>query len=123
MRGAAEDRCMKENREEGLTLAPYLALSRDLSALLTPAPPDDRFRAQLYGSLIDHARRRQSQPLLLPLMEEDPETGIPRRVVRWVTNVPGQDRRWVWGAAAVGSAVSLAGLVTYVWHRRGSRAA
>ena len=114
---------MKEHREDGLTLAPYLALSRDLSALITSVSPDDQFRAQLYGSLVDRARRQQSQPLLLPLTEEDPETGIPRRVVRWVANVPGQDHHWVWGAAAVGSAVSLAGLVTFVWHRRGSRAA
>jgi hypothetical protein len=114
---------MKENREDGLTLAPYLALSRDLSALLTPVSPDDQFRAQLYDSLVDRARRQQSQPLLLPLTEDDSDTRIPRRVVRWVANVPGQDRRWVWGAAAVGSAVSFAGLVTYVWHRRGSRAA
>jgi hypothetical protein len=114
---------MKENREQSLTLAPYLALSRDLSALIIPGSPDDQFRAQLYGSLLDHARRQQVQPMLLPLTEEDPETGIPRRVVRWVAQVPGQDRRWVWGAAAVGSAVSLAGLVTLVWHRRGNRAA
>ena len=114
---------MKENREQSLTLAPYLALSRDLSALIIPVSPDDQFRAQLYGSLLDHARRQQVQPMLLPLTEEDPETGIPRRVVRWVAQVPGQDRRWVWGAAAVGSAVSLAGLVTLVWHRRGNRAA
>jgi hypothetical protein len=114
---------MKENREQSLTLAPYLALSRDLSALIIPVTPDDQFRAQLYESLLDRARRQQVQPMLLPLTEEDPETGIPHRVVRWVANVPGQDRRWVWGAAAVGSAVSLAGLVTYVWHRRGSRAA
>ena len=114
---------MKEHREQSLTLAPYLALSRDLSALVTPVSPDDQFRAQLYGSLLDHARHQQIQPMLLPLTEEDPETGIPRRVVRWVAHVPGQDRRWVWGAAAVGSAVSLAGLVTLVWHRRGNRAA
>ncbi len=114
---------MKENREQNLTLAPYLALSRDLSALITPVSPDDQFRAQLYGSLLDHARRQQVQPMLLPLTEADPETGIPRRVVRWVAHVPGQDRRWVWGAAAVGSAMSLAGLVTLVWHRRGNRAA
>ncbi len=114
---------MKENREQSLTLAPYLALSRDLATLVTPVSPDDRFRTQLYGSLLDHARRQQVQPMLLPLTEEDPETGIPRRVVRWVAHVPGQDRRWVWGAAAVGSAVSLAGLVTFVWHRRGNRAA
>ena len=114
---------MKEKREQNLTLAPYLALSRDLSALITPVSPDDRFRAQLYDSLADRARRQQSQPMLLPLTEEDPQTGLQRRVVRWVASVPGQDHRWVWGAAAVGSAVSLAGVVTFVWHRRGNRAA
>ena len=80
---------MKENREDGLTLAPYLALSRDLSALITPVSPDDQFRAQLYDSLVDRARRQQSQPMLLPLTEEDPETGIPRRVVRWVAQRAG----------------------------------
>ncbi len=116
-------RHMKQYHEQRLSVTPYLALSRDLSALLAPAPPDARFRAELHRSLVDRARREQLQPALLPLIEDEVESGLSRRVFRRVVTVPGQDRRWVWGAAAVGSAVSLAGLVTYVWHRRGSRAA
>jgi hypothetical protein len=106
-----------------LPLAPYLALSRELAELIVPVRPRADFRAQLYHSLVAQARQRPANAALLPLPELEPAAGIPTRFARWVITAPAQDRRWVWGAAAVGSAVSLAGLVTYVWRRRGSRAA
>lgn len=114
---------MKDISKSTLSLAPYLALSRELSELIIPVQPRGEFRAQLYNSLLDHARQRPAHAALLPLSGSEPTGGIPARFARWVITTPAQDRRWVWGAAAVGSAVSLAGLVTYVWRHRGSRVA
>jgi hypothetical protein len=114
---------MKDTSRSTLPLAPYLALSRELSELIVPVRPRADFQAQLYRSLTDQARQRPANVALLPLPEIEPAAGISTRFARWVVTAPAQDRRWVWGAAAVGSAVSLAGLVTYVWRRRGSRAA
>jgi len=114
---------MKDTSKSILPLAPYLALSRELSELIVPAPPRADFRAELYHSLVARARQRPANAALLPLPEIEPAAGIPTRFARWIVATPGQDRRWVWGAAAVGSAVSLAGLVTYVWRHRSSRAA
>lgn len=113
---------MADNDKTELTLAPYLTLSRDLAALLTPVQLRETFRAELYRSLMDRACQQTPEPLFLPVPSHNAPQGIPTRFVRWVVSVPSEDRRWVWGAAAVGSAVSLAGIVTYVWHRR-SRAA
>jgi hypothetical protein len=114
---------MKDTPKSTLTLSPYLALSRDLSVLIAPVRMREEFRAQLYNSLLDHASQQRASVRLPPLSASEPTAGIPARFARWVIAVPGQDRRWVWGAAAVGSAVSLAGLMTYVWHRRANRAA
>lgn len=114
---------MKDTSRSTLPLSPYLALSRELSELIIPVRPRGEFHAQLYNSLVDHARQRPAHAALLPLPGSDLTAGIPARFARWVITTPAQDRRWVWGAAAVGSAVSLAGLVTYVWRHRGSRAA
>lgn len=104
-----------------LPLAPYLTLARDLSAVIVPVQPRSEFRSELYRSLLECAAQRQAE--LFPPADQRQTPGIPARFARWVVAAPGQDRRWVWGAAAVGSAVSLAGLVTYVWRRRVSRAA
>lgn len=114
---------MNDNQPTALKLAPYLTLTRDLAAVLTPMPPSDEFRATLYHSLIASARQQHAHRLLLAPVPEETSGGIPERVAQWVAATPGADRRWVWGAAAVGSAVSLAGLVTFMWRRRGQRAA
>lgn len=100
-----------------LPLAPYLTLSRDLSAVIVPVQPRSEFRAELYHSLLAQAAQ------CLPAADRSPAAGIPVRFARWVIAAPGPDRRWVWGAAAVGSAVSLAGVITYFWRQRGRRAA
>ncbi len=112
-----------EDQKPELTLLPYLALARDLSALLIPVQPSECFHAELYRSLVENARQRQAQAVLFPPATDEVSTGIPRRVARWVMSVPGQDRRWVWGAAAVGSAVSMAGIATYMLRHRGRKAA
>jgi hypothetical protein len=114
---------MKDTSRSTLPLAPYLALSRELSELIVPVQPRADFHAELYHSLVERARQRPANIALLPLPEIEPTAGIPTRFARWIVAAPRQDRRWVWGAAAVGSAVSLAGLVTYVWRHRGSRVA
>ena len=114
---------MPDSTKSALTLAPYLTLARDLATLLTPVPVRDEFRTELYRSLVERARLQAPEPVFIALPNDAETNGIPLRFVRWVASVPGDDRRWVWGAAAVGSAVSLAGLVTYVWHRHSNRAA
>jgi hypothetical protein len=114
---------MSESQPPALTLAPYLTLARDLAVVLIPAPPSDEFRATLYHSLIASARQQHAHRLLLAPRPPDAANGISERMAHWVAAAPGADRRWVWGAAAVGSAVSLAGLVTFMWRRRGQRAA
>jgi hypothetical protein len=129
----AKDGRMKENAKPRLTLTPYLALSRNLSALITPVRPRDEFRASLYRSLVaqagpaglgvDGEQRLSADAAMLAVRDGRTTHTIPARFAHWVATTPGQDRRWVWGAAAVGSAVSLAGLVTYMWRRRSSRAA
>jgi hypothetical protein len=114
---------MYENRKPELTLLPYLALARDLSTLLTPVQPNEHFHAELYGRLVESARQQQAERSLLSPATDEASTGIPHRVARWAMSVPGQDRRWVLGAAAVGSAVSVAGIAAYVLRHRGRRAA
>ncbi|MGC8780612.1 MAG: hypothetical protein ACP5UQ_07075 [Anaerolineae bacterium] len=103
-----------------LPLAPYLGMARELASLIVPVQPRSEFRADLYEELMERARRRQTAGL--PVVEIAPAEGIPARFARWIVNGPTQDRRWVWGAAAVGSAVSLAGLATLVWRRRSKAA-
>jgi hypothetical protein len=89
-----------------LTIVPFLALARELAALFAPVSPRPEFRSNLEGTLIAEARQQAAQFALLPVMVESRDGG---------------DRRWVKGAAAaaaVGSAVSLAGIVVYVLRRR-----
>lgn len=114
---------MKDTLPPPLPLAPYLALARELSALIVPVQPDSEFRAALYHSLLANAAQRQAQSAMPSATARTLEAGIPVRFARWVIAVPGQDRRWVWGAAAVGSVVSVAGLMAYFWRQRERRAA
>ncbi len=114
---------MKNTSLSPLPLAPYLALARDLSGVLAPIQPRSEFRAQLYHSLMAQAEPAERAAEALPVADRESLIDIPARLARWVAAAPLPDRRWVWGAAALGSAVSLAGLMTYVWLRRGHRAA
>ncbi|MCU0509015.1 MAG: hypothetical protein MUC34_11575 [Anaerolineae bacterium] len=90
-----------------LSVVPYLALARELAALFTPVAPRPEFRADLERTLIADARRQSAESVLFPVAIESREGG---------------ERRWVMvsaaAAAAVGSAVSIAGIVVYVLRRR-----
>jgi hypothetical protein len=100
-----------------LSVVPFLGLARDLSALLLPVQPRSQFRADLERSLLAEARQQNATSSLADYA--------------WTAGPAGArfdllERRWVIGAAAaaaVGSAVSLAGIMAYVLHRRGDRAA
>ena len=89
-----------------LTIMPFLALARELADLFAPVAPRPEFRADLERMLIAQARQQAAQAALFPVAIDAREPG---------------ERRWVKGAAAaaaVGSAVSLAGIVVYVLRRR-----
>lgn len=106
-----------------LSLGPFLALARDLAALLAPIHPRPEFKEALESGLVTAARQQYARNMLK----------IPDPVASWSSAgimpeprglVAGdRERRWVIGAAAIGSAVSVAGLAAYLWHQRGQRAA
>lgn len=88
-----------------VSLAPFLALVRELSAEIIPVRLRVEFRDELQRELMAAARQQYARDLLI-----------------WTTPAPPQaktSRRWVWGAATVGSAVSLASIVAayYMRHR------
>lgn len=102
-----------------LSLAPWLALARDLADLLVPVQPRPAFRAELERSLLAMARQQQARTRLAiaPVAEAWPAwPGIWADRVAQCLRLPDDlsERRWVLGAAAVGSAVSLAGILAYV---------
>ena len=92
-----------------LSVVPFLALARELGALLVPVQPRADFRTELERSLLAQARQQNAQARLVPVLVEGRD---------------GLERRWVVvgaaaaAAAAVGSAVSIAGIVVYVRRRR-----
>jgi hypothetical protein len=90
-----------------VSLVPFLALMRELAAELIPMRLRVEFRDELQRELIAAARQQYARDLLI-----------------WSTPAPAQvktSRRWVLGAATLGlgSAVSLASIVTayYLRHR------
>jgi hypothetical protein len=114
-----------------LTLAPLLLLAQDIAAMLLPLAPRADYRRALHRSLIKQARRQQAlglldlpEPIHSPFVPE--AQPLPNRVAGWLTQETASldmDRRWVLGAAAFGSAVSLAGILAYVLSHRGRPAA
>jgi|GEM_PF-789603 hypothetical protein len=114
-----------------LTLAPLLLLAQEIAAMLLPLAPRAEYRHALHRSLIKQARRQQAlglldlpEPIRSPFVPE--AQPLPNRVAGWITQETASldvDRRWVLGAAAVGSAVSLAGILAYVLSHRGRPAA
>lgn len=103
-------------------LGPLLVLSRELSALLVPARPRAEFREALLRGLMAAARQKHAHALLLSEPRTEPVSGgLPEKVTQWLRLEPEfGNRRWVLGAAAVGSAVSLAGILAYALrHRNG----
>jgi hypothetical protein len=88
-----------------VSLAPFLALVRELGAEIVPLRLRTEFRDELQRELMAAARQQYAHDLLM-----------------WYPAPSGQgrsSRRWVVGAATLGSAVSLAGIVAayYVRHR------
>lgn len=105
-----------------LPLAPYLALARDLTALIVPVRPRPAFRETLEASLLAAARRQHTLEKLAiaaPSALKLPEPSWTWRELL----AEGREHRWAIGAAAVGSAVSVAGVMAYFWRQRGRRAA
>jgi len=109
-------------------LPSLLALTRRLADLLAPVRPRAEFRAELQHSLLASARQQQAKRLLaLPTYAAaapTPAAADPSRIPGWssLDGIVG-DKRWVWGAAAAGSAVSLVSILTYVVRRQHHRPA
>jgi hypothetical protein len=105
------------------SLVAMLDLSRELSNILVPVQPRPEFREELYGRLLVEARRQQAlQMLALPagsLALEESRTMSNRADLGYGL----ESRRWIIGAAAVGSAASLVGLLAYVRSRRHGKVA
>ncbi|MGE5601610.1 MAG: hypothetical protein ACM30E_01085 [Nitrososphaerales archaeon] len=101
--------------DEIVSVMPFLALARELAALFLPVRPAQGFRDDLERSLMAAAYQQNARAALVGYGE--PGTLSVGR--------EGFERRWVIGAAAaaVGSAVSIAGIVAYVWWHRSERAA
>ena len=88
-----------------VSLVPFLALVRELSAAVIPVRLRTEFRDELQRELMAAARQQYARDLLI-----------------WSTPSPPQaktSRRWVLGAATLGSAVSVASIVAayYMRHR------
>jgi hypothetical protein len=88
-----------------VSLAPFLALARELAAEIVPVRLRIEFRDELQRELMAAARQQYARDLLIWSTPSSPKTRT--------------SRRWVLGAATLGSAVSLASIVTayYVRHR------
>jgi hypothetical protein len=111
-------------RDTIIALAPLLDVARELGAVLIPVRPPLAFRAELHRSLVMMARQQQVQYALFPPVV--PSGDFLGRVNVWaeqgLNELSEGDRLWFVGAAVVGSALSLAGLVGYVLHQRGRAA-
>jgi hypothetical protein len=106
------------------SLAALLDLSREMSKTLVPVQPRPEYRSELYRRLLAEARRQQAlRALALPAGSagsmEETQTMFPRVYLESGSS----GRRWLIGAAAVGSAASLVGLWAYVQMRRHGKAA
>lgn len=95
--------------EAVLPLAPLLSLTRDLAALFAPVRPRAEFRAALQRDLLAAARQQAARERLITT----DSAAAPG----------GEGRRWLWGAATVGSAMSLMGIAALVWRQRHRQAA
>jgi hypothetical protein len=106
-------------RPRGISLAALLDLSRELRGVLVAVQPRPEFREELYGHLLVEARRQQTLRILsLPVGSdstlEDSQTSLHRIHPAYGSG----SKRWILGAAAVGSAASFVGLLAYVRIRR-----
>ncbi len=100
-----------------LSVVPFLGLARELAALFVPVQLRPQFRADLERSLLAAARQQNARAAM---------AGFASPATLGGARFDAFERRWVIGAAAaaaVGSAVSIAGIVAYMLYRRGDRAA
>ncbi len=81
-------------------LAPLLQLAHEIAAALQPVRPRTAYRGELHQALV---RAADSHPLT-------DSTGL--------LAMPEIRRDWVLGAAALGSAVSVMGVIAYLWRAR-----
>jgi hypothetical protein len=112
------------SRPAGISLASLLDLSRELRGVLVAVQPRPEFREELYSHLLVEARRQQALRILSLRVGSDPVLEESQAIVHriYLGDGPGS-RRWIIGAAAVGSAASLVGLLAYVRSRRHGNAA
>ncbi|MGQ9490627.1 MAG: hypothetical protein ACUVR4_13400 [Anaerolineae bacterium] len=105
-----------------LSLAPYLDLARELAALLVPQRLRPEFKRALEAGLLTEARRQHA---LRQLAISSPAAAEPHQSLEaWRDALlEGPKRHWVIGAATLGSAVSIVGLLAYLWRQRNQRAA
>jgi len=107
-----------------LPLAALLDLSRELSNILVPVQPRSEYQAELYRRLLTEARRQQALRMLSLYSGSTPAPEEPRTMIHRIHLEYGAGgRRWIIGAAAVGSAASLVGLLAYVRSRRHGKVA
>jgi hypothetical protein len=107
-----------------LSLGPLLDLSRDLRSVLVVVQPRPDFREELYRHLLVEARRQQALRTLSLPVESSPVPQESWTLVHRIYSGHGPGgRRWIIGAAAVGSAASLVGLVAYVRSHRHAKTA
>jgi hypothetical protein len=99
---------------EHLTVVPFLALAREISALFVPPRMRPGFRAELEESLVIAARRQVARDFLYG------PGPAPRTWRRRVDDVQ-INAGWVVGGA-LASAVSIAGIVAFVWRHRSKAA-
>ncbi|MFZ1402098.1 MAG: hypothetical protein WAW03_03340 [Anaerolineae bacterium] len=86
-------------------IAPLLRLARDLAAWLRPVKPRAAFRQDLHRSLVASGYRQLSHSLALEPLDHDTR------------------RDWMLSAAAIGSAVSVVGVLAYLWRSRSGNGA
>jgi hypothetical protein len=117
-------RIAESARPPGMSLASLLDLSRELRGMLLAVQPRAEFRDELYEHLLIEARQQQALRSLSLPVGPDPALREPQTIVRRIYPgyAPGS-RRWLLGAAAVGSAASVVGLLAYVRSRRHGSAA
>jgi hypothetical protein len=111
-------------RSPGKSLASLLDLSRELRGVLVAVQPRPEFREELCGRLLVEARRQQALRILSLPVGSDLALGESQAIVHRIhPTYPSGSRRWIIGAAAVGSAASLVGLLAYVRNHRHGNAA
>jgi hypothetical protein len=113
------------HRRALIALAPLLDVARETAALLVPVQPRAQFRVELHRSLLASARQQKVQRALWLAVPDQP--ALLGRVNEWaehgLSELSDTDRRLVVGAAVVGSALSVAGILRYVLRQRGRAAA